>query len=187
MSAAALRSVNERTARFQLKQTWWCRERGRQSRSQKMTVWFVNRQLGFVWRGWTKRAACPRGGRRQPDSLIWAAWDSGRRDLDWPKSTPQLRYSLSILCLPVSPPLLPRLYSDYGVHALFTAWVRERDNRTRQPRCISTFTPLFSAPPPPPSRSEISSTCPALWCWSSCRLSSSSLPCPTQTCYCLSR
>lgn len=25
--------------------------RGRQSGSQKMTVWFVNRQLGFVWRG----------------------------------------------------------------------------------------------------------------------------------------
>lgn len=108
-----------------------------------MTVWFVNRQLGFVWRGWTKRAACPQGGRRQPDSLIWAAWDSGRRDPDWPKSTPQLHYSLSILCLPASPRCLSfPLYSDYRVYVLLAAWVRESDNRKRQSCCISTFTPL---------------------------------------------
>lgn len=32
-----------------------------------------------------------------------------------------LLLSFAILCLPVSPPLLPRLYSDYGVYALLTA------------------------------------------------------------------
>lgn len=136
-----------RHASFKLKQTWRCGEKERKSRSQKMTVWFVNRQLGFVWRGWTKRAACPRGGRRLSDSLIWAAWDSGRRDLDWPKSTPQLRYSLSILCLPPPP-----FYSDYGVYALLTAWVRESDNRIRQSLAASVRWLHSFCPPNPGER-----------------------------------
>ena len=106
MSGAALHSVRAevRVPAPNISKHDCIEGRERQSGSQKMTVWFVNRQLGFVWKGWTKRAACPQGGRRQPDSLIWAAWDSGRRDLDWPKSTPRLHYSLSILCLPASPP-----------------------------------------------------------------------------------
>lgn len=109
-----------------------------------MTVWFVNRQLGFVWKGWTKRAARPQGGRRQPDSLIWAAWDSGRRDLDWPKSTPQLRYSHSP-CLPSAPSrcLSFPLFSSHRVYAFHAAWVRKSDNRKRQSCCSSTFTRLF--------------------------------------------
>lgn len=115
--------------------------------------------VGFVWKGWTKRAACPRGGRRQPDSLISAAWDSGRRDLDWPKSTPQRHYSLCLFSVSLLTPtasLLPScmsfpLYSGYWVCALLAAWVRDGgvggareggDNRKKHSCCISTFMQL---------------------------------------------